>query len=141
MDRSARCGWFSGQIEHQLHGTDDAPIVLGDQERPATLGELSGNAPPERHRLVDGERAHETHGGAALYAVDQDLGKTPDLGLGRGRQATDSDRLVHVLPRSARAASRNLNTRSKASRELNSSGSNAHRVSSTAEGGAANRES
>jgi len=30
-----------------------------------------------------GERAYETHGGAALYAVDQDLGKTPDLGLGR----------------------------------------------------------
>ena len=90
------------QIEDQLHRADDArdrPRRPGARARPSAR--CCGNAAPEADRLVERERAHEAHRGAALDAVDQDLGKTADLRIGTAVASSDGSRTgsVHVLPR------------------------------------------
>ena len=69
---SARCGWFSGWLEYQLHRADDAAVV--------SLATNSSRSPRARRRATPRQKArarlarqrqHEAHRGAALDAVDE----------------------------------------------------------------------
>jgi DNA-binding IclR family transcriptional regulator len=68
-------GLVLGLVEHQLHGAAHACCVFGDEQRAVARGHVRCDAPPERDSPLARERLHETDGGAAVDAIDQDAGK------------------------------------------------------------------
>ncbi len=74
-------------LEDELHGADDAVGVLGREQRNFTLRHAMGRAPPEVLCLRRRQGVHEAHRRAAVHAIDQQFGESPNLRLGDGMQA------------------------------------------------------
>ncbi len=66
--------------------------VLRDHERAVAGGDPRRDAAPERDGALARERVHEAHRGAAVDAVDQDVGEAGDMGLVEPRAGGEGTR-------------------------------------------------
>src|SRR5215208_3620903 len=64
-----------GHVEAELHRADERVAEIGAEEHRPVAGDGFDDAAPPRVGVVDRERPHEAHRGAAGYAVDEDLGE------------------------------------------------------------------
>jgi hypothetical protein len=77
-----------GLSRNDLHCSDDAACVAGDEQHPNAARHIGGKAPPKSHGLVASERKHEIDGRSSGNAIDQNIRQLLDVGIReRGQQA------------------------------------------------------
>ena len=87
-----------GLREDELHGADDAVLVLGDEQGAPARLDVLGDVTPERLRADGLEGVEEADAGVAVDGVDQHLGEGDDLLVADGLESSDGD-VGHLLAR------------------------------------------
>jgi len=88
-----------GLVEDELYGADEAAGILGHEQRSLTPSDSRGDATPEIQCLRHGQGMHEAHRRAAVDAIDQQFGQSPNMLLGDGIQALNGVPVNHGLGR------------------------------------------